>query len=132
MGLFQPLGSNPLSLMSCVTQILCGVHLVGLCEALVLAEKQGIDPNLITKACSSGAAGSWALANLGPRIIQDDHDPGFMIKHMLKDLKLVHRTAEELKQELPGTAHAQALFQQVADKGGDELGTQAMIRTFKS
>lgn len=112
--------------------MLCGVNMVGVCEALILAEKQGLDPNLITKVCSGGAAGSWALANLGPRIIQDDHDPGFMIKHMLKDLKLVHTTAEELNQQLPGTVHAQALFQQVADKGGEELGTQAMIRTFKS
>ncbi|GMH34267.1 hypothetical protein BSKO_02101 [Bryopsis sp. KO-2023] len=112
-------------------QVFCGVHMLALCEAMALAEKQGLDPKLITKVCSRGAAGSWALANLGPMIIDEDYAPGFMIKHMQKDLRLVQATAEGVGQDMPGTSLAQQLFSEVEEMGGQELGTQAMIKAFK-
>lgn len=113
-------------------QVLASLHMVAICEALQLAQQQGIDPNLIVQVCSTGAAGSWALSNLAPKIMAEDYQPGFMIKHILKDLRLVRET---LSQEncLPGVNLAQHLFQITADleagKGYNE-GTQAMIKAY--
>ncbi|NEP15125.1 MAG: NAD(P)-dependent oxidoreductase [Symploca sp. SIO2C1] len=114
-------------------QVLCSVHMVALCEAMQLAEQQGIDPNLIIEVCSTGAAGSWALSNLGPKIAESDFQPGFMIKHMLKDLRLVQETLKQSAQQLPGVDMAEKLFKIVKelDNGtAGEQGTQAMIRAY--
>jgi 3-hydroxyisobutyrate dehydrogenase len=114
-------------------QVLAAVHMVALCEAIALAQKQDIDPNLIVEVCSTGAAGSWALANLAPKIIADQLDPGFMVKHILKDLRLVQEIVQASGEALPGTELAERLFKVVAslDGGkGAEQGTQAMIRAY--
>lgn len=114
-------------------QVLASVHMVALCEAMQLAEQQGIDPNLIIEVCSTGAAGSWALSNLGPKIAESDFQPGFMIKHMLKDLRLVQEAVKQSAQQLPGVDLAEELFKVVKelDNGtGGEQGTQAMIRAY--
>lgn len=116
-------------------QILCSLYMVGLCEAMTMAEKQGIDPNLIVEVCGTGAAGSWALANLGPKIIESDYDPGFAIKHILKDLRLVQEIIQASGENLPGVQLADRLFKlvQTLDNGrGGEQGTQAMIRAYDS
>ncbi|NEP60374.1 MAG: NAD(P)-dependent oxidoreductase [Symploca sp. SIO2G7] len=114
-------------------QVLCSVHMVALCEAMQLAQQQGIDPNLIVEVCSTGAAGSWALSNLGPKIAESDFQPGFMIKHMLKDLRLVQEALKQSKHQLPGVDMAEELFKLVKeldDGTGGEQGTQAMIRAY--
>jgi len=123
-----PVGSGQAVKMC--NQVLCAVHMVALCEALQMAEKQGIDPNLMIEVCSTGAAGSWALSNLGPKIIDSDLAPGFMIKHILKDLRLVLETGANI----PGVELADRLFKQVKDMDngkGAQQGTQAMIRSYK-
>jgi 3-hydroxyisobutyrate dehydrogenase len=100
---------------------------------MTMAEKQGIDPNLVVEVCGTGAAGSWALANLGPKIINSDYDPGFMIKHIIKDLRLVQETIEASGKNLPGVELADRLFkivQQLDNGKGAEQGTQAMIRAY--
>ena len=115
-------------------QILCSLYMVGLCEAMQLAQQQGIDPNLIVEVCSTGAAGSWALSNLGGKIIEGDYAPGFAIKHIVKDLRLVRETADTLKVNLPGTELADRQFKKVREMDGGrvkEQGTQAMIRAYK-
>ncbi len=115
-------------------QVLASLHMVALCESLQLAQQQGIDPNLIVEVCSTGAAGSWALSNLGTKIIDADYQPGFMIKHILKDLRLVGEALQK-ENSLPGVQLAQHLFQTAADldsgKGYTE-GTQAMIKAYLS
>jgi 3-hydroxyisobutyrate dehydrogenase len=116
-------------------QILCAVNLVGVCEALSLAEQLGIDANLVVEVCASGAAGSWSLANLGPRILKSDFAPGFKIKDMRKDIALVAQAAGDLADKLPGTALADAKFNLVAQTAGTtggEQGTQAMIRSYST
>ncbi|BAU62719.1 6-phosphogluconate dehydrogenase NAD-binding protein [Stanieria sp. NIES-3757] len=116
-------------------QILCSLYMVGLCEAMTMAKKQGIDPNLIVEVCGTGAAGSWALANLGPKIIESDYNPGFAIKHILKDLRLVQEIIQASGENLPGVQLADRLFKlvQTLDNGqGGEQGTQAMIRAYDS
>jgi 3-hydroxyisobutyrate dehydrogenase len=114
-------------------QILGSIYMVGLCEAMQLAKHQGIDPQLIVEVCGTGAAASWALANLGSKIINQDYDPGFAIKHMVKDLRLVQSINQASGDELPGTELADRLFKmvQLMDDGrGKEQGTQAMIRAY--
>ncbi|MGB5772359.1 MAG: NAD(P)-dependent oxidoreductase [Crocosphaera sp.] len=114
-------------------QALCAVHMVALCEAIQMAEKQGIDPNLMIEVCRTGAAGSWALANLGPKIVESDLEPAFAIKHLLKDLRLVQEIMAEADSHLPGVSLAESFLQEVAkmDNGeGKEQGTQAMIRYY--
>ena len=113
-------------------QVLASLHMVALCEAMQLAEAQGIDRNLIVEVCSTGAAGSWALSNLGSKVIQGDYQPGFMIKHILKDLRLVEETLNE-HDLLPGVKLAQKMFQIAAeldDGKGYSEGTQAMIKSY--
>ena len=116
-------------------QILCSLYMVGICEAMQLAKHQGIDPNLIVEVCGTGAAGSWALSNLGTKIIDEDYNPGFAIKHIVKDLRLVRAINETSKDDLPGTELADSLFKlvQAMDNGrGKEQGTQAMIRAYQN
>lgn len=115
-------------------QVLASVHMVALCEAMALAKQQEIDPNLIIEVCGTGAAGSWALSNLGPKIVAADFQPGFAIKHILKDLRLVQDTLKS-GEELPGVQLADNLFKMVKELDGGrggEQGTQAMIRTYLS
>ena len=127
-----PVGSG--QAVKLCNQVLAALHAVALCEAIALAHKQGIDPNLIVEVCSTGAAGSWALTNLGPKAIAGDYEPGFMIKHILKDLRLVQEIAED-KDLLPGVELADRLFKLVEkldDGKGSVQGTQAMIRAYLS
>ncbi|HEY2773415.1 MAG TPA: NAD(P)-dependent oxidoreductase [Candidatus Binatia bacterium] len=113
-------------------QVLGALHMVALTEAIALARLQGIDPSLVVEVCSTGAAGSWALANLGPRVLARDFAPGFMVKHLLKDLRLVLETpAGEGLDELRGTVLAKGLLEKVEALGGGELGTQAMTLAYE-
>lgn len=122
-------------------QILCAVNMISVCEAFQLAKQLGVDENLIVGVLSAGAGGSWALTNLGPRIINSDLAPGFALKHMLKDLRLVFENIDGKTELLPGTKMARDLFSAVEQSGGakdggasggagDRLGTQAMILAY--
>lgn len=115
-------------------QVLCAVNMVAVCEAFELADEMGIDKNLVVEVCGTGAAGSWALSNLGPRILRDEMGPGFMIWHMLKDLRLVSDTADGGGEKLRGTALARELFKKVEDsrEEGGKLGTHAMMLAYES
>lgn len=112
-------------------QALCSIYMVALCEAIKMAEIQGIDPNLMIEICSTGAGASWALTNLAPKIVKSDYDPGFMIKHILKDLRLVKETIGITGENLEGVELANSLFEKVAQMNdGLEQGTQAMFRAY--
>jgi len=109
-------------------QVLVSTYMVGICEAMLLAEQAGLDPELVVEVCGGGAAGSWALSNLGMKVAKSDFQPGFMIKHMLKDLRLVQESANDL----PGVELSDRLFKIVSQlAGGNEQGTQAMIRAYR-
>jgi len=124
-------------------QTLVSVYMLAICETMQMAEKMGIDPQLIVDVCGSGAAGSWALTNLGMKVATGDYQAGFAIKHMLKDLRLVKEISQETSDrqnldfpiDLPAIALAVQNFQKVSqlDNGqGTEQGTQAMMRAYKS
>jgi 3-hydroxyisobutyrate dehydrogenase len=119
-------------------QTLVSVYMLALCETMQFAEKMGIDPRLIVDVCGSGAAGSWALTNLGMKVATGDYQPGFAIKHMLKDLRLVQEISDrqnlDFPVDLPAIALAMQNFQKVSqldDGQGSEQGTQAMIRAYQ-
>ncbi len=118
-------------------QTLVSVYMLALCETMQFAEKMGLDPRLIVDVCGSGAAGSWALTNLGMKVATGDYQPGFAIKHMLKDLRLVQEISDrqnlDFPIDLPAIALAMQNFQKVSqldDGQGAEQGTQAMIRAY--
>ncbi len=112
-------------------QTLVSVYMLALCETMQIADKMGVDPQLVVDVCGSGAAGSWALTNLGMKVAMGDYQAGFAIKHMLKDLRLVQEISQDL--DIPAIALATQNFQKVSqlDGGqGAEQGTQAMIRAY--
>lgn len=113
-------------------QILCAVNQIGVSEALMLAAKAGVDLNTMLEVTTSGAGGSWALENLGRKVVAGDLKPAFMVRLMQKDLALVMELAGKLNLPLPGTALASQLLRAVeAEEGGKELGTQAMIKAYE-
>jgi len=109
-------------------QLFCALHMLACCEGILLAKKAGLDPAAMVDVVSSGAGGSWALANLGPKIVADDLDPGFMIELLCKDLRLVAELAQEAELSLSGIELAQGLFNKARGEGLGRLGTQALCR----
>lgn len=109
-------------------QVAIAGALLGVCEALALAQKSGADAERMLEAISAGAAGSWQLSNLGPRIAARDFAPGFMIRLMQKDLRLALEAAEDVRQPLPNTSLVHQLYYQLQAQGADEDGTQALAR----
>lgn len=112
-------------------QLFCALHMLACCEGIALAKNAGLDPTIMVDVVSSGAGGSWALTNLGPKIVTEDLDPGFMIDLLCKDLRLVMELAQEAKLPLPGTALVQELFHQAQAEGLGRLGTQALCRVIE-
>lgn len=108
-------------------QIMCGLNLLGMVEALTLAKKAGVDLDTMIQVTSKGAAGSWALSNLAPRVVQGNLDPGFSVQFQQKDLRIVLEEAERLRLPLVGTATVNQLLRSVQAHGGDEDGTHALI-----
>jgi 2-hydroxy-3-oxopropionate reductase len=112
-------------------QVAGAIHLQAMCEALILAARAGVDPARMLEAVSAGAAGSWMLSNLAPRILNGDLNPGFMVKLQQKDLRLIMEASDELHLPLPATALVSQLFRSVEADGHGDLGTQALITTME-
>ncbi|WP_091741977.1 NAD(P)-dependent oxidoreductase [Marininema mesophilum] len=108
-------------------QIMCGLNLLGMVEALSFAKKAGVDLEKMIQVTTQGAAGSWALANLGPRVVKGDLAPGFSVRFQQKDLRIVLQEAEHLELPLLGTAAVNQLLRSVQAQGGSEDGTHALI-----
>ncbi len=111
-----------------VNQLLCGVNLLAAVEAFQVAEKLGMDRKLVVEACGGGAAGSWQLVNLGPKIIAQDHRPGFRAAHLFKDLKFLRDALNSASTQPPPPCFDLALdaFGRVTEMGKGELGTQTV------
>ena len=114
-----------------VNQILCAQHIVAMADGLRFARQSGLDMETTLKAVSGGAAASWMLSNLAPRILQNDFAPGFTIKLQQKDLRLVREALQEMIGTYPATELAYALFTEAVAKGLGEQGTQGVINLFK-
>ena len=110
-------------------QIFCAANMLGLSEAYALAKNFNLDLNLLPDVLGAGAGGSWALQNLGPRIAKSDLAPGFRIEDMLKDLRLIEENSNgEL--QLAATKLAEKQFLEAKERGGENLGTQAMTLAY--
>ncbi|MGB0599914.1 MAG: NAD(P)-dependent oxidoreductase [Rubripirellula sp.] len=110
-----------------VNQTLIASGMIAVCEGLLYATKVGLDLPTVLQSVSSGAAGSWSLSNLAPRMIDGDFDPGFFVEHFIKDMKIALDEAAAMNLALPGLALAHQLYQAVSAQGHAKDGTQALI-----
>ena len=120
-------GSGTGQLTKLVNQILVSVTNLAACEALTFAQKSGLDPQQTLVAVSGGAAGSWQLSNLGPKMLAGDFRPGFMIKLQQKDLRLALQAAREAGLELSALKLVHRLFDEAMREGRADEGTQALF-----
>jgi 3-hydroxyisobutyrate dehydrogenase len=112
---------------------ICGaLNLLGVCEALTLGEKMGVDPQIVAQVVSAGAGASWAMQNLAPKIIADDFAPGFMVETQQKDMRLVAQAGEETQTALPGAALATQLWRACQAQGDGREGIQAMAKVLRA
>ena len=108
---------NQVSLASCM---------VGMADALALAEQGGLDPRLMLDMVGSGMGSSRALTALGPKALEGGWKPGFLVEHMRKDIRLAIEQSEDLEITLPGAETAFTLYDMLCQIGGERLGTQAI------
>ncbi|EAF7053394.1 NAD(P)-dependent oxidoreductase [Listeria monocytogenes] len=114
-----------------VNQIAIASNMIGVTEAIIYAEAAGLNPSSVLDSISGGAAGSWSLANLIPRVLKDDFSPGFFIKHFIKDMGIAISEAKQIGLELPGLTLAEKMYQTLAEQGLSEEGTQALIKYYR-
>jgi 3-hydroxyisobutyrate dehydrogenase len=112
-------------------QIAIASNMIGVCEAIIYAEKAGLDPETVLKSITTGAAGSWSLSNLAPRMLKGNFEPGFYIKHFIKDMQIALDEAERMDMPVPGLALAKSLYEQLALNGEENSGTQALYKYWK-
>ena len=115
-----------------VNQILVAGTMIGICEALLYAHRQGLDMQQVIDIVETGAAGSWSLSNLGPRIVKGNFDPGFFVEHFIKDMGIALKEAEEIGLALPGLALVQQLYLAVKAQGHGRSGTHALFLALES
>lgn len=125
-----PAGSGQHTKM--VNQILITGTMIGICEALIYAKHSGLDPEQVLKSVSGGAAASWSLTNLAPRILKGDFEPGFYVEHFIKDMEIALDEAEAMKLDLPGLELVHTLYVCLRDElDMGKKGTQALINVLE-
>ncbi|HLR40032.1 MAG TPA: NAD(P)-dependent oxidoreductase [Virgibacillus sp.] len=111
-------------------QITIATNMIGVSEAIMYAKKAGLDPARVLDSITTGAAGSWSLSNLAPRMIEEDFAPGFFVKHFIKDMTIALESASEMGLSTPGLALSLELYKELAVNGEADSGTQALIKLF--
>ena len=109
-------------------QILIESTMVGVVESLLYAYKAGNDLNDVINVIGKGAAGCWSINNLGPRIVKGNFDPGFFIKHFIKDMGIALKEAKQMDLSLPGLALAHQFYISATALGLENLGTQGLYK----
>ncbi|USK61031.1 NAD(P)-dependent oxidoreductase [Peribacillus asahii] len=112
-------------------QITIASTMIGVTEAIVYAKKAGLDPDRVLQSISTGAASSWSLTNLVPRMVKEDFEPGFYIKHFIKDMTIALEEADKMGMDTPGLALSKSLYVQLAEAGEENSGTQALYKYYK-
>src|SRR5438132_1601340 len=110
-----------------VNQVLIASNMIGVCEALLYGYKAGLDLKTVLQSVGGGAAASWSLNNLGPRIIDRNFEPGFSVEHFLKDMGIALDEAKRMGIALPGLALANQLYVAVQAQGYGRKGTHALM-----
>ncbi|MBU0989350.1 MAG: NAD(P)-dependent oxidoreductase [Proteobacteria bacterium] len=108
-------------------QVLVAGNMIGACECLVYAAKQGLDMQQVIDIVGKGAASSWAINILGPRVVKGDFGPGFFVEHFIKDMKIALEESAAVGLSLPGLALVQQLYIAVKAQGHSRSGTQALF-----
>jgi 3-hydroxyisobutyrate dehydrogenase len=111
-------------------QIIIAGTMLGMCEGLAYAEKSGIDTQKLFDCLASGAAGSWSFTNYTPRILKGDFNPGFFVKHFVKDMRLASQSAQEAGLSLEGLETALRQYIKLENDGRAENGTQALYKLY--
>ncbi|WP_282435736.1 NAD(P)-dependent oxidoreductase [Peribacillus muralis] len=137
-GIFEIMGSNVVHQgppgsgqhTKMCNQIAIASNMIGVTEAISYAKKAGLDPDRVLQSISSGAAGSWSLSNLVPRMVKGDFEPGFYIKHFIKDMKIALDEAEKMGMDAPGLSLSKSLYEDLAEAGEENSGTQALYKHY--
>ncbi len=109
-----------------VNQTLIATNMIGVCEALLYGYKAGLDLPTVMESVSSGAAGSWSLSNLGPRIMDNNFEPGFFVEHFIKDMGIALEESKGMGLTMPGLTLAQELYLSLQKQGHGKDGTHAL------
>ncbi|MFQ5425666.1 MAG: NAD(P)-dependent oxidoreductase [Gaiellales bacterium] len=115
-----------------VNQILIASGMVGVCEALLYGYRAGLDLDTVIQSVGGGAAGSWSLANYGPRVLSGDYEPGFFVEHFIKDMGIALAEARRMGLAMPGLALAHELYVALQAQGGGRKGIQALVLALAS
>jgi 3-hydroxyisobutyrate dehydrogenase len=112
-------------------QIAIASNMIGVSEAIVYAEKAGLNPTTVLESIEFGAAGSWSLSNLAPRMISNRFEPGFYVKHFIKDMTIALESAKQMGMLTPGLELSKKLYEDLAERGEEDSGTQALVKLFR-
>lgn len=113
-------------------QILIAGNMIGVVESLLYAERVGLDQQSVIDIIGKGAASSWSINNLGPRIVKGDYEPGFYVEHFIKDMRIALEEAAAAGLSLPGLALVKQLYIAVKAQGHGRSGTQALYLALKT
>jgi 3-hydroxyisobutyrate dehydrogenase len=109
-------------------QILIAGTMIGVVESLLYAQRAGMDAHRVIDVIGKGAASSWSINTLGRRIADGDFDPGFYIKHFVKDMGIALEEARRMRLSLPGLALVNQFYVAAMAMGWENLGTQGLYR----
>lgn len=111
--------ANQIAISGCIASV---------CEAITYAKNCGLDPQDMFNAISTGAAGSWQMTNNGQKIIDGNFAPGFFVKHFIKDMNIAIDESDARQMDLKVLHLVRDTYQQLAEQGGEDEGTQALIK----
>ncbi|MGE6487800.1 NAD(P)-dependent oxidoreductase [Paenisporosarcina sp. NPDC076898] len=112
-------------------QIAIASTMIAACEAITYAKEAKLNPEMVLKSITKGAAGSWSLTNLAPRMLKDDFEAGFYMKHFIKDMGIALDESKKMNLTLPGLEMAYEMYQSLANQGFENEGTQSLIKAYK-
>ena len=104
--------------------------MIAACEAITYAREAKLDPELVLKSITTGAAGSWSLTNLAPRMLNDDYEAGFYMKHFIKDMGIALDESRKMNLTLPGLEMAYSMYKNLEERGFENEGTQSLIKAY--
>lgn len=111
-------------------QIAIASSMIAACEAITYASEANLDPEMVLKSITTGAAGSWSLTNLAPRMLQHDYEAGFYMKHFIKDMGIALDESRKMNITLPGLEMAYSMYKNLEERGFENEGTQSLIKAY--
>ena len=111
-------------------QIAIASSMIAACEAITYAKEAKLDPEMVLKSITTGAAGSWSLTNLAPRMLNGDYEAGFYMKHFIKDMGIALEESRKMSITLPGLEMAYSMYKNLEERGFENEGTQSLIKAY--